>query len=44
VTSTWGRPTCSPPDIKAGDVATASVVDAATSTRTPFLRGTFVQD
>ena len=30
------------PDVKAGDVATASVVDSST-TRTLFLQGTFVQ-
>jgi len=30
------------PDVEAGDVATASVVDPATSIRTPFLQGTFV--
>ena len=30
------------PDVKAGDVATVSVVDPETSTRTPFLQGTFV--
>lgn len=31
------------PDVQAGDVATTSVFDSTTTTRTPFLQGTFAQ-
>ena len=31
------------PDVQAGDIATASVLDSSGTTRTPFLQGTFAQ-